>query len=80
MEPTVRYTDAELEEFRALILAKIEKSEEDLRILKEQFTNNMDNGTEDTAPMAIPCSGRGSAQWPSPASSGRESSPQPWRT
>ena len=45
MEPTVRYTDAELEEFRALILAKIEKSEEDLRILKEQFTNNMDNGT-----------------------------------
>ena len=51
MEPTVRYTDAELEEFRALILAKIEKSEEDLRILKEQFTNNMDNGTEDTAPM-----------------------------
>ena len=51
MEPTVRYTDAELEEFRALIHAKIEKSEEDLRILKEQFTNNMDNGTEDTAPM-----------------------------
>jgi RNA polymerase-binding transcription factor DksA len=51
MEPTVRYTDAELEEFRALIQAKIEKSEEDLRILKEQFTNNMDNGTEDTAPM-----------------------------
>ncbi|MFM1883842.1 MAG: hypothetical protein RL168_26 [Bacteroidota bacterium] len=46
-----RYSDAELEEFRALILSKIEKAEEDLRILREQFTNNMDNGTEDTSPI-----------------------------
>ena len=37
MEPTVRYSDAELEEFRVLIQSKIEKAEEDLRILKEQF-------------------------------------------
>ena len=51
MEPTVRYSDAELEEFRTLIQSKIDKADEDLRILKEQFTNNMDNGTEDTAPM-----------------------------
>ena len=51
MEPTVRYSDAELEEFRVLIQSKIDKAEEDLRILKEQFTNNMDNGTEDTATM-----------------------------
>ena len=46
-----RYSDAELEEFRALIQSKIEKAEEDLRILREQFTNNMDNGTEDTSPI-----------------------------
>ena len=45
---TERYSDAELEEFRILIQGKIEKAEEDLRILREQFTNNMDNGTEDT--------------------------------
>ena len=51
MEPTIRFSDSELAEFRQLIQSKIEKAEEDLRILKEQFTNNMDNGTEDTAPM-----------------------------
>ncbi|MDA8787750.1 TraR/DksA family transcriptional regulator [Schleiferiaceae bacterium] len=48
---TERYSDAELEEFRILIQGKIEKAEEDLRILREQFTNNMDNGTEDTSPI-----------------------------
>ena len=32
------------------IQSKIDKAEEDLHILREQFTNNMDNGTEDTAP------------------------------
>ena len=47
---TERYSDAELEEFRILIQGKIEKAEEDLRILREQLTNNMDNGTEDTSP------------------------------
>lgn len=46
-----RYSDAELEEFRVLIQGKIEKAEEDLRILREQFTNDMDNGTEDTSPI-----------------------------
>lgn len=51
MEPTIRFSDAELEEFRTLIQSKIDKADEDLRILKEQFTNNKDNGTEDTAPM-----------------------------
>ena len=47
---TERYSDTELEEFRILIQGKIEKAEEYLRILREQFTNNMDNGTEDTSP------------------------------
>ena len=46
-----RYSDADLEEFRVLIQGKIEKAEEDLRILREQFTNDMDNGTEDTSPI-----------------------------
>ena len=46
-----RFSDAELEEFRVIIQSKINKAEEDLRILREQFTNNMDNGTEDTAPI-----------------------------
>ena len=46
----IRYSDKELEEFRVLIQSKIDKAEEDLHILREQFTNNMDNGTEDTSP------------------------------
>ena len=46
-----RYSDADLEEFRVLIQSKIDKAEEDLRILREQFTNDMDNGTEDTSPI-----------------------------
>ncbi|CAI8358162.1 MAG: General stress protein 16O [Owenweeksia sp. TMED14] len=46
----IRYSDHELEEFRDLIQSKIDKAEEDLHILREQFTNNMNNGTEDTAP------------------------------
>jgi RNA polymerase-binding transcription factor DksA len=46
-----RFSDAELEEFRVIIQGKIDKAEEDLRILREQFTNNMDNGTEDTSPI-----------------------------
>lgn len=46
----VRYSDQELEEFRQLILTKIEKSEQDLRLLREQFANDTGNGTEDTAP------------------------------
>lgn len=50
-EPKVRYSDAELAEFRELIADKIKKAEDDLNILKEQFANDKTNGTEDTSPQ-----------------------------
>jgi len=46
-----RYTDAELQEFRTIIEKKIEKSEADLKLLREQFANDMNNGTDDTSPQ-----------------------------
>ena len=46
----VRYSDTELGEFRNIILMKIEKAERDLELLKEQFANDKNNGTDDTAP------------------------------
>lgn len=47
----IRYSDAELEEFRALINDKITKAEQDLALLREQFANNLNNGTDDTSPV-----------------------------
>lgn len=49
-EEKVRYSDAELEEFKQLILEKIDKAESDLNLLKESFVNDLNNGTDDTSP------------------------------
>ena len=49
-EEKVRYSDAELKEFKALIQAKIEKAEKDLAMINESFINNQNNGTDDTSP------------------------------
>ncbi|MDR1876404.1 MAG: TraR/DksA C4-type zinc finger protein [Flavobacteriaceae bacterium] len=49
-EDRLRYSDEELEEFKALILDKIEKAENDLTMLKEAFVNDLNNGTDDTSP------------------------------
>lgn len=49
-EERLRYSDAELEEFKTLILDKIEKAEKDLLVLKEAFVNDLNNGTDDTSP------------------------------
>lgn len=43
-----RYSDEELEEFHQIILAKLEKAKEDLRLLNESFNNEHD--TRDTSP------------------------------
>ena len=48
-EERVRYSDAELQEFKALIQAKIEKAEKDLSMINESFINNQNNGTDDTS-------------------------------
>ncbi|ACY40193.1 DnaK suppressor protein [Blattabacterium sp. (Blattella germanica) str. Bge] len=45
-----RYSMEERKEFRKLILEKLEKAKKDLSILKDSFSNNQDNGTDDTYP------------------------------
>ncbi|MEY2963579.1 MAG: hypothetical protein RL754_840 [Bacteroidota bacterium] len=46
-----RFSDAELQEFKELITKKIEKAESDLALLREQFANDRNNGTDDTSPQ-----------------------------
>lgn len=46
----VRYSDADLAEFKTIILAKIEKAKADAELLKGAYMNDHDNGTEDTSP------------------------------
>lgn len=49
-EIKTRYSDAELEEFRAIILEKIKKAQEQLELIKSAYMNDGDNGTDDTSP------------------------------
>ena len=44
------YTKDELEEFKKIILVKIESAQDDLNILRSATANDSDNGTEDTSP------------------------------
>ena len=50
-ESKTKFSDAELAEFKAIILKKIEKAEQDLDMLREQFANDKNNGTDDTSPQ-----------------------------
>lgn len=45
-----RYSDEELEEFKAIILEKLEKARADLKILTEAIASGDENGTDDTSP------------------------------
>lgn len=45
-----RYSDAELDEFRKLILEKIEKAKEQLQLIESSYKNDSNNGTDDTSP------------------------------
>ena len=46
----VCYTVAELKNFKKLIESKIRTAEEDLSLLKAAYSNDSDNGTDDTSP------------------------------
>ena len=46
----VCYTVAELKDFKELIESKIKTAKEDLRLLKAAYSNDSDNGTDDTSP------------------------------
>ncbi|WP_185857197.1 TraR/DksA family transcriptional regulator [Blattabacterium cuenoti] len=45
-----RYSMEERKEFRKLILEKLKKAKKDLSIFKESFSNDQNNGTDDTYP------------------------------
>lgn len=45
-----RYSDEELEEFRQIILGKLEKARNDLNLLTESYTTGNDHDTNDTSP------------------------------
>ncbi|HQG57197.1 MAG TPA: TraR/DksA C4-type zinc finger protein [Bacteroidales bacterium] len=50
MAEKTRYSDEELEEFKQIILAKLEKAKKDYEILKASITNEESNDTMDTSP------------------------------
>ena len=45
-----KYSDKELNQFKALIEEKIEKAKKDLKLLKSTYMNDGNNGTDDTSP------------------------------
>ncbi|HOU95993.1 MAG TPA: TraR/DksA C4-type zinc finger protein [Bacteroidales bacterium] len=50
MAEKTRYSDEELEEFRQIILEKLEKARKDYEILKSSITHEESNDTMDTSP------------------------------
>ena len=50
MAEKTRYSDEELQEFKELILKKLEKAYKDYELLKNEVTTADDHGTADTSP------------------------------
>ncbi|WP_159519803.1 TraR/DksA family transcriptional regulator [Sunxiuqinia indica] len=50
MTEKTRYTDAELAEFKELILGKLEKAQEDYELYRNSITLSDGNDTQDTSP------------------------------
>lgn len=50
MEEKTRYSDEELQEFKELILAKLEKAKKDYDLLRSNVMNTEGNDTADTSP------------------------------
>lgn len=50
METKTRYSDEELEEFKAIILEKLEKAKKDYDLLRSNVMNTDGNDTSDTSP------------------------------
>jgi DnaK suppressor protein len=50
MAEKTRYSDAELDEFKTIILDKLEQAKQDYELLKSAITHSESNDTEDTSP------------------------------
>jgi DnaK suppressor protein len=49
-DEVARYSDADLAEFKELIIKKINKAQADLDLIKSAYMNDLNNGTDDTSP------------------------------
>ena len=49
-EPKVRYSDEELQEFKAIILEMLEKAKKEYKTLRDVVTHGSSNDIEDTSP------------------------------
>jgi DnaK suppressor protein len=50
VDEQIRYSDADLAEFKELITKKIEKAKADLDLIRSAYMNDLNNGTDDTSP------------------------------
>ena len=50
VDEIARYSDADLAEFKELILKKINKAQSDLDLIKSAYMKDLNNGTDDTSP------------------------------
>jgi RNA polymerase-binding transcription factor DksA len=50
IEEKMRYSDADLAEFKEIILQKMEKAKIDLELIKSAYMNDLNNVTDDTSP------------------------------
>ena len=55
LDEVARYSDADLAEFKELIINKINKAQADLELIKSAYMNDLNNGTEDTSPTFKAC-------------------------
>ncbi len=49
-ENTEKYSDKDLQEFKGIIVNKIETAKADLAMIRSSYMNNSNNGTDDTSP------------------------------
>ena len=50
VEEKMRYSDADLVEFKEIIVNKMENAKADLELIKSAYMNDSNNGTDDTSP------------------------------
>jgi len=50
VEEATRYSDADLAEFKEIIINKMNKAQIDLDLIKSAYMNDLNNGTDDTSP------------------------------
>ena len=50
VDEATRYSDADLAEFKEIIVNKINRAQADLDLIKSAYMNDLNNGTDDTSP------------------------------